>query len=47
MVYDNMRVAVKKIGNEKEPTEALVKLSLYYGFHYRFVIQQAEMKKGM
>ena len=46
MVYDNMRVAVKNL-LEMKKTEALVKLSLYYGFHYRFVIQQAEMKKGM
>lgn len=38
MVYDNMRVAVKKfVGlHEKEPTDALLELSLYYGFHFRF-----------
>lgn len=38
MVYDNMRVAVGKfVGlHEKEPTEALLQLSLYYGFNYRF-----------
>ena len=38
MVYDNMRVAVKKfVGfNEKEPTVALTQLSLYYGFKFRF-----------
>lgn len=47
MVYDNMRVAVKKfIGNEKEPTEALVKLSLYYGFHYRFCNPASGNEKG-
>jgi transposase-like protein len=38
MVYDNMKVAVAKfVGlHEKEPTEALKKLSLFYGFNYRF-----------
>jgi hypothetical protein len=38
MVYDNMRVAVKKfIGySEKEPTEGLLKLSMYYLFNFRF-----------
>jgi transposase len=37
MVYDNMKVAVKRfVGTEKEPTEGLLQLSLYYGFGYRF-----------
>ena len=37
MVYDNMRVAVKKLaGTQKEPTDAMLQLSLYYGFQYRF-----------
>lgn len=38
VVYDNMRVAVRKfVGpTEKEPTEALVQLSTYYHFAYRF-----------
>ena len=38
VVYDNMKVAVKKfVGpTEKEPTEALIQLSLYYRFNYRF-----------
>lgn len=37
MVYDNMRVAVKKLaGAQKEPTDAMLQLSLYYGFQYRF-----------
>ncbi len=38
VVYDNMKVAVKTfVGpSEKEPTEALLQLSLYYGFNYRF-----------
>lgn len=38
MVYDNMKVAVKRfVGpSEKEPTAALTELSIYYGFKYRF-----------
>jgi len=38
MVYDNMKVAVAKfVGlHEKEPTEVLKKISLFYGFNYRF-----------
>ena len=38
VVYDNMKVAVKKfVGpSEKEPTEALLQMSAYYGFNYRF-----------
>ncbi len=38
MVYDNMKVAVKRfVGlTEKEPTTALTELSLYYGMNYRF-----------
>jgi predicted transcriptional regulator len=48
MVYDNTRVAVKKfIGiTEKEPTEALLKLSIYYGFRFRFCNTQAGNEKG-
>ena len=38
LTYDNMRVAVRKfVGlTEKEATEGLLKLSLYYGFNFRF-----------
>ena len=48
MVYDNTKVVVKKfVGpSEKEPTEALLKLSLYYGFNYRFCNTQAGWEKG-
>lgn len=48
MVYDNMRVAVKKfVGiSEKEPTEALLQLSLYYGFGYRFCNIYSGNEKG-
>lgn len=47
MVYDNMRVAVKRfIGNEKEPTDGLLKLSLYYAFQYRFCNAERGNEKG-
>lgn len=48
MIYDNAKVMVKKfVGlSEKEPTEALLKLSLYYGFNYRFCNTQAGWEKG-
>jgi len=38
MVYDNMRVAIRRfVGpTEKEPTQALLKLSVYYQFKFRF-----------
>jgi hypothetical protein len=37
LVYDNMKVAIKSfVGTEKEPTEALLQLSIYYGFQFRF-----------
>ena len=47
MVYDNMRVAIRKfVGpSEKEPTEALLKLSMYYQFHFRFCNVAVVMKK--
>lgn len=47
MVYDNMKVAVKKfVGTEKEPTEALLKLSIYYMFQFRFCNVQRGNEKG-
>lgn len=48
MVYDNMKVAVKKfIGRtEKEPTDELLKLSLYYGFNFRFCNAYSGNEKG-
>lgn len=48
MVYDNMKVAVAKfVGRtEKEATEALKKLSVYYGFNYRFCNIRAGNEKG-
>jgi len=48
MVYDNSRVAVAKfVGRyEKKPTEALLKLSLYYGFKFRFCNNYRANEKG-
>lgn len=48
MVYDNMRVAVRKfVGfSEKEPTEGLLKLSIYYGFKFRFCNIRKGNEKG-
>jgi len=48
MVYDNTRVAVAKFVSrgEKEPTEALLKLSLYYGFKFRFCNNYRGNEKG-
>lgn len=48
MVYDNMKVAVKRfVGlNEKEPTVALTELSIYYGFKYRFCNIASGNEKG-
>lgn len=48
MVYDNMKVAVKKFVGlyEKEPTVALTQLSMYYGFHYRFCNIASGNEKG-
>ena len=48
MVYDNDRVMVAKfVGHsEKEPTEALLKLSLYYGFRFRFTNTYQAHEKG-
>lgn len=47
MVYDNMKVAVKRfVGTEKEPTEGLLQLSLYYGFKYRFCNIRRGNEKG-
>jgi len=48
IVYDNMKVAVKKfVGpTEKEATEALKKMSIYYGFNYRFCNTYSGNEKG-
>lgn len=48
IVYDNMKVAVKKfVGpTEKEPTEALMKLSIYYGYRFRFCNTRSGNEKG-
>lgn len=37
MVYDNMRVAISQFtGSEKKPTDALIRMSGFYAFNYRF-----------
>lgn len=48
VVYDNMKQAVKKFTgkNEKEATDDLVKISLYYGFKYRFCNAASGNEKG-
>ena len=48
MVYDNARVQVSRfVGRvEKEPTEALLKLSIYYGFCFRFTNTYQAHEKG-
>jgi len=48
MVYDNMRVAVKRfVGlTEKEPTEAMLQLATYYQFGYRFCNAGKGNEKG-
>ncbi len=47
MVYDNMRVAISKFtGKEKEPTEALLRLSTFYKFAFRFCNVRAGWEKG-
>ena len=48
MVYDNMRVVIRRfVGpSEKEPTEALLKLSTYYQFHFRFCNVRRGNEKG-
>jgi hypothetical protein len=47
MVYDNMKVAVKRfVGTEKEPTAGLLQLSLYYGFGFRFCNIRRGNEKG-
>lgn len=48
LVYDNLKQAVRKfVGrNEKEATEDLIKISLYYGFKYRFCNVARGNEKG-
>lgn len=48
LVYDNLKQAVRRfVGrNEKEATEDLIKISLYYGFKYRFCNAAKGNEKG-
>ena len=48
MVYDNMKVAVARFVSktEKIPTDDLLKISMYYGFKYRFCNARRGNEKG-
>lgn len=48
MVYDNMRVAIRRfVGlKEKEPTEALLNIATYYNFNFRFCNVARGNEKG-
>ena len=50
MVYDNMRVAVKVrrmwTKDDKEPTDALLSMSSFYGFDFRFCNARSGNEKG-
>lgn len=47
MVYDNMKVAVKSFaGTQKEPTVALLDMSTFYGFGFRFCNARRGNEKG-
>jgi transposase len=47
IVYDNLKQAVARFTgpNGKEATDALKKISLYYGFNYRFCNAQKGNEK--
>lgn len=47
IVYDNARVQVKQfVGHEKKPTDAVIRLSNYYGYNYRFTNAYSGNEKG-
>ncbi len=49
LVYDNMRVAVRRFAcrnEDKQATEDLLRLSAYYGFRYRFCNARRGNEKG-
>jgi|SRR5690625_175873 len=47
VVYDNARVMVARhVGKQKEPTERLMELSLYYGYKHRFTNAYSGHEKG-
>lgn len=47
VVYDNLTTAVRILaGTEKNPTKALLQLSLYYGFQFRFCNVRRGNEKG-
>ena len=47
VVYDNARVMVTRyVGKQKEPTERLMELSMYYGYRHRFTNAYSGHEKG-
>lgn len=46
MVYDNMKVAVKSFVGDKTPTDALIEMSNFYGFQFRFCNARKGNEKG-
>ena len=46
MVYDNMKVAVILDSDGKKPTNALTRMSTFYGFDFRFCNARAGWEKG-
>ncbi len=49
VVYDNMRTAVAKFAvraADKRPTDDLLRISVYYGFNYRFCNARSGNEKG-
>jgi len=47
LVYDNMKVAIRRfVGYEKEPTDAMLGLSTYYCFDFRFCNIRKGNEKG-
>lgn len=47
MVYDNMRVPIRKFAREeKEHTQTLFRMSNFYLYHYRFCNARSGREKG-
>lgn len=46
VVYDNMRVAVARFSGGKQPTEALKRMMIFYGYKHRFCNVRRGNEKG-
>lgn len=46
VVYDNMRVAVARFSGDKQPTEALKRMMIFYGYKHRFCNVRRGNEKG-